>query len=180
MKKKSTGLFVIGVFAMLSSPYALANRADADSTQVNSRDQTGIEANRASADATKVNNRDRSVHDTKRVGTESSMSATDDQENRVGADNSKMNSRDKSNQAMNAGDQSNDKKDMEITQSIRKELVENDDLSVNAKNIKVITSGGKVVVTGPVHSLQEKNMIERIAVNAAGPQNVQNQITVTN
>ena len=52
-------------------------------------------------------------------------------------------------------------------------------VSVNARNVKVITSKGKVTLRGPVNSDTEKETIDRIAREVAWDQNVDNQIEVT-
>jgi osmotically-inducible protein OsmY len=60
-------------------------------------------------------------------------------------------------------DQSNDPKDVKITQKIRKALVADDALSITAKNIKIITVHGKVILRGPVANVQEKKKIAKMA-----------------
>ena len=88
--------------------------------------------------------------------------------------------------AMNAGapgaptplDQSNTSSDLEITQAIRKKVVGDDDLSFNAKNVKIITVSGKVTLRGPVESSQERATIERSARDVPGVKRVDNQLEV--
>ena len=63
-------------------------------------------------------------------------------------------------------DQSNDPKDMKITQKIRKALVADDSLSTNAKNIKIITVHGKVILRGPVATVHEKTKIATLTGSA--------------
>jgi hyperosmotically inducible periplasmic protein len=65
-------------------------------------------------------------------------------------------------------DQSGDKRDLEMTQRIRKALVDDDTLSTNAKNIKVITVNGIVTLRGPVDSMEERNKIVAKATPIAG------------
>ena len=97
----------------------------------------------------------------------------------INADNSARNKLNHANSAATADQQSHSKKDVEITQQIRRELMEDKDLSTYSKNIKVVTSRGKVVVTGPVRTSEERTAIEEIAKNVAGDENVQNQISIT-
>ena len=75
------------------------------------------------------------------------------------ADNTGKNARDKSGVTLTPMDQSNDKRDLDMTQKIRKALVDDDSLSNNAKNIKVITVNGIVTLRGPVESAEERKKI---------------------
>ena len=50
----------------------------------------------------------------------------------------------------------------------------------NARNVKVITANGKVVLRGPVNTEEEKRRIGEIASNVAGDGNVENQLEVKN
>jgi hyperosmotically inducible protein len=74
--------------------------------------------------------------------------------------------------------QSESPKDLAITQRIRQELMHDDALSLTAKNVKVITINGKVVLKGAVHTSKEKEVIQAQAEKIAGPQNVDNQVAV--
>ena len=51
-------------------------------------------------------------------------------------------------------------------------------MSVNARNVKIITADGKVTLRGPVNTQEEKDAIDGIAKNVAGKDNVDNQIEV--
>jgi osmotically-inducible protein OsmY len=75
------------------------------------------------------------------------------------ADNTGKNARDKSGATLTPMDQSNDKRDLDMTQKIRKALVDDNSLSNNAKNIKVITVNGIVTLRGPVESAEERNKV---------------------
>ena len=77
-----------------------------------------------------------------------------------------------------ATDQSNDKSDTDLTAKIRRHLTKDDRLSVDAQNVKIVTSGGKVTLTGPVDSAAEKKIVCQHAVKAAGKANVSDQTTV--
>jgi hyperosmotically inducible periplasmic protein len=83
-------------------------------------------------------------------------------------DNTGKNARDKSGDTLTPMDQSGDKRDLEMTQRIRKALVDDDTLSTNAKNIKVITVNGIVTLRGPVDSMEERNRIVAKATPIAG------------
>lgn len=81
-------------------------------------------------------------------------------------------------QALTPTDQSNTSSDIEITQAIRKKVMSDDDLSFNAKNVKIITVAGKVTLRGPVESSQESAQIERSAQAVPGVATVVNQLEV--
>ncbi|MBJ7448865.1 MAG: BON domain-containing protein [Parachlamydiales bacterium] len=73
-------------------------------------------------------------------------------------------------------DQSEDTADLKITQKIRQALIDDSMLSVNAKNIKIITVNGHVTLRGPVESKQEKQIVVAKARQIAGALNVENFI----
>lgn len=93
-------------------------------------------------------------------------------------DNSKMNERDKKMDAPTAVTQSNSKADLKMTRLIRHDLMESTTLSTYAKNVKVITQGGRVTLRGPVRSQEEKTAIEVIAKKHAGETMVDNQLEI--
>jgi hyperosmotically inducible periplasmic protein len=70
--------------------------------------------------------------------------------------------------AQTAGDQKENEADLQISQNIRKAIVGDDSLSLDAHNVKVITAGGVVTLRGPVKNQQEKNTIEAKAKQVAG------------
>ena len=87
-------------------------------------------------------------------------------------DNSRRNAADQP----TAEDQGNSPQDREMTRNIRRELMNNDSLSTNAKNIKVITSNGRVILRGPVASQQERQTIAAMVEQVVGKGNVTNQL----
>ena len=97
----------------------------------------------------------------------------------VPADNSKSNSTDPSNQSATADAQSNEKGDINITQSIRQSLVADDSLSTYAHNVKVVTVNGRVTLNGVVRSDQEKASVESKAASVVGQGNVVNDLKVS-
>lgn len=92
-------------------------------------------------------------------------------------DNTVVNERDRASTAKTPIDQNENQKDIDITASIRKRVVDTK-LSTNAHNSKIITQDGKVTLRGPVASQEEKDAIEVIAVDVAGQGNVDNQLEV--
>ena len=89
-----------------------------------------------------------------------------------------MNERDRGHANLTAMDQSNKPADLSISREIRKAVVEDADLSTEAKNVKIITIDGAVTLRGPVKNAEEKADIENKAVRVAGQGNVHNQLEV--
>jgi len=93
-------------------------------------------------------------------------------------DNTKVNKRDTNSAALTPMDQGNGQTDLKITQQIRQAVMANGSLSFTAKNVKIITQGGKVTLRGPVKSDQERSDIEAAARKVAGVTEVDNQLEV--
>ncbi len=94
------------------------------------------------------------------------------------ADNTERNVRDRDDSAKTPMDQGESEGDRTITQTIRKSIVDNDDLSMNAKNVKVITVDGTVTLRGPVKSDAEKQTIASVAQKTPGVKKVENLLEV--
>jgi hyperosmotically inducible protein len=94
------------------------------------------------------------------------------------ADNTKVNERDRNANEPTADQQKDNSSDREITQQIRKAIVNDKSLSTYAHNIKVITKGGMVTLKGPVQSEDEKKAIEAKAADIAGESKVTSQLDV--
>ena len=88
------------------------------------------------------------------------------------ADNTKINKRDASPTEHTADQQGQTEGDIEITQKIRQAVVDDESLSINAQNVKIITIDGVVTLKGPVKSEKEKMAIEEKAAQIAGKENV--------
>jgi hyperosmotically inducible periplasmic protein len=93
------------------------------------------------------------------------------------ADNTDKNERDRST-TLTPGDQNENETDRKITQQIRQEVVGTDELSTDAKNVKIITADGTVTLRGPVKSQQEKADIARIAQKVSGVKRLDNQLEI--
>ncbi|MES2662087.1 MAG: BON domain-containing protein [Pseudomonadota bacterium] len=74
-------------------------------------------------------------------------------------DNTDRNERDANDKTMLPTDQSNQENDLNVTTQIRQSIVEDDSLSTNAHNIKIITTNGTVTLRGPVDSETERERI---------------------
>jgi len=93
-------------------------------------------------------------------------------------DNTATNERDRSGETQTSGDQSNSSADLKITQAIRQALLKDGELSMTAKNIKIITDNGQVTLRGPVKNAQEKAKIDQLARSAAGGAKIVDQLDV--
>ena len=93
------------------------------------------------------------------------------------ADNTARNA-DNSTLAQTATSQSESKADIEISAAIRKSVVDDKALSVNAQNVKIITADGIVTLRGPVKNEDEKKAIEAKAKKVAGVTKVNNLLEV--
>ena len=100
------------------------------------------------------------------------------QSTQVPPDNTGRNVRDRDDATKTPGDQSENEADRTITQNVRKALTNDDSLSTDGKNVKVITSDGNVTLRGPVKSDKEKSEIENKAKQIAGVKKVDNQLEV--
>jgi len=74
-------------------------------------------------------------------------------------------------------DQSSTERDIDLTQRIRRGITSVERMSVQARNVKVISRDGFVTLRGPVESVQEKATIELLAKNA-GAAGIDNQLEV--
>jgi hyperosmotically inducible periplasmic protein len=99
-------------------------------------------------------------------------------DNKSQPDNTAINERDRSNETKTPGDQSNSPDDLKITQAIRRALMNDGQLSMTAKNIKIITAGGQVTLRGPVRNAQEKTKIGQLARSAAGSNKVVDELDI--
>lgn len=94
------------------------------------------------------------------------------------ADNTDRNERDRADTALTPGDQGESEADRGITQQVRQSVMKEDGLSMNAKNVKIITNNGTVTLRGPVESANEKASIGRLAQSATGVKQVDNQLEI--
>lgn len=91
-------------------------------------------------------------------------------------ENTRINKRDRD-EAVTPMDQSNSQPDLDITQALRKSIMDQD-LSMDAKNIKIITRNGDVILRGPVKSAAEKSRIAELAKAVPGIKTLNNQLEV--
>src|SRR5262245_13367305 len=82
-------------------------------------------------------------------------------------DNTRVNERDRGDTTTPLA-QGNNPADLDTTQAIRKAVMDDDTLSSDAKNVKIITNGGVIALRGPVKSEAEHRAIVAKAAAAAG------------
>lgn len=71
------------------------------------------------------------------------------------ADNTGRNKRDRNPGTLTPLDQGNSEADLNTTAQIRREVIAQKNMSVNAQNVKIITNAGKVTLRGAVNSQEE-------------------------
>jgi osmotically-inducible protein OsmY len=91
--------------------------------------------------------------------------------------NTRVNKRDANDSALPTADnQSNQQPDIRTAADVRKAIVDDKSLSVQAHNVKVLASGGVVTLRGPVHNADEKKRIEQLAKDVHGVTAVKNEL----
>jgi len=93
-------------------------------------------------------------------------------------DNTGVNERDRNGANKTPIDQNENTTDVKITADIRMKIVNQEGMSIDARNVKIITQDGKVTLRGPVASEDEKATVEGFAKNVAGDGNVVSQLEV--
>jgi sporulation protein YlmC with PRC-barrel domain len=93
-------------------------------------------------------------------------------------DNTARNVRDRNDSTLTPFEQGNSPADRDTTAQIRKEIIAGKGMSVNARNVKIITVNGRVTLRGPVNTAEEKAAIGEIASRIAKSENVDNQLEV--
>lgn len=107
-----------------------------------------------------------------------SLGACENPRKTPSADNTERNMRDRNSESITAGSQSETAQDRDITQRIRRALMDDNSLSTTAKNVKVITINANVTLKGPVRTQNEKETIVARAREVEGVGNVNDQLEV--
>jgi hyperosmotically inducible periplasmic protein len=94
------------------------------------------------------------------------------------ADNTKTNIPDAYNSTGTSDKQSNDATDLNLTKEIRKSVIADKALSTYAHNVKIVSVGGNVTLSGVVRSDDEKSAIEMKTDAVAGKDHVVNKLKV--
>jgi hypothetical protein len=93
-------------------------------------------------------------------------------------DNTRQIVRDRDSSMLTTLDQGNSRADVKTAAQIRKEIVADSRMSVNARNVKITAIDGRVILCGLVNSAEEKRLIGEIADRIAHAGNVDNQLEV--
>lgn len=93
-------------------------------------------------------------------------------------DDTRRNVRDRLDAALASAEPGAAPTDADITAQIRQGITDGKDLSENAKNVRVITTNGRVTLRGTVNSSAEKTTLGEIANRVARSENVDNQLAV--
>jgi len=144
---------------------------DQSSMQTESSQTTGDDTRRSDSTVATPTSRDDSS--STRVYSSDTNAAANKQ-----PDNTGKNERDRSGDSLTPGDQGESEADREITRQIRRAITANDQLSTTAKNVKIITTNGKVTLRGPVKSDQEKQAITAAAQSVTGVAGLDDQLEV--
>lgn len=94
------------------------------------------------------------------------------------ADNSAQNAGAERRNAVTAERQDNKKSNVEILAQIRRTIMDDNGLSMNAKNAKILFKNGLVTLKGPVDSDSEKARLEELAKSCSNVSSVKNMLTV--
>lgn len=94
------------------------------------------------------------------------------------ADNTGRNVRDRNDYRKTADDQSSSKENTAALADIRKAIVDNNDLSVNARNVKVMVDDTSVTIRGPVNSKKEADTIVSVAWKYSSGRQLVNELEV--
>jgi len=94
------------------------------------------------------------------------------------ADDTGVNVRDRGTGTLTPEEQGGEAADVKITAAIRRAIVKDDSLSLNAHNVKIITRDGLVTLRGPVKSAAERTKIAHLAEKAAGVKRVDDQLEI--
>jgi len=95
------------------------------------------------------------------------------------ADNTAQNAAALDKGAVTAEKQGNSKNEVEVLASIRKSIIAEKGLSMDAQNCKILYSKrGLVILRGPVDSVEEKVKVGELAKCCAGVTSIKNELTV--
>lgn len=94
------------------------------------------------------------------------------------ADNTGINERDRADTATTADQAAITGADVDLMARIRRSVVDDDSLSTNAHNVKIVATDGVVTLKGPVASAAERDAIVAKAAAVVGADHVVNQLEI--
>jgi len=95
------------------------------------------------------------------------------------ADNTNRNEKVTKNAEVTAQDQGNSQADIVLVAKVRRAILDDDSLSVNAENVKIVAKNGQVILKGPVKSATERTRLIQIANDIVGVDNVKNELELS-
>ncbi len=93
-------------------------------------------------------------------------------------ENTGVNVRDRGDVTVTPEEQGGEAGDRDITAAVRRAIVKDDSLSLNAHNVKIITRDGTVTLRGPVDNTAERTTIGQLAEKTAGVKRVDNRLEI--
>lgn len=97
----------------------------------------------------------------------------------VAADNSQTNERDRKPESLLPTDQGESQADRDISARVRRDVVADDNLGMQAKNVKIVTRDGAVTLRGVVRTPAERALVATYAKKAPGVREVNDLLEVT-
>jgi osmotically-inducible protein OsmY len=94
------------------------------------------------------------------------------------ADNTAQNRGALQKNAVTAEKQGNLQSEVDVLAGVRKCIMADKELSMDAKNAKILYSKGRVTLRGPVDSAEERAKVEELAKSCSGVSTVKNLLTV--
>jgi hyperosmotically inducible periplasmic protein len=94
------------------------------------------------------------------------------------SDNTEMNTRDKNGDTLTPQKQTNSDSDLEVLAAVRRAIVDDDNLSTSAHNVKIMVMNGVVTLRGPVNNENEKARIQELTHTVAGVVSIDNQLDI--
>jgi len=94
------------------------------------------------------------------------------------ADNTGANASDRSTTTLTAGEQPMRESDATVVRDVRRAVMAEEGLSLNARNVKIIAVDGVVTLRGPVNSERERDVIESLAARQPNVTRIENALEV--
>jgi hyperosmotically inducible periplasmic protein len=94
------------------------------------------------------------------------------------ADNTDLNDRDRNGDTLTPQKQPNSGSDIDVLAAVRSAIVDDNNLSTSAHNVKIVVVKGVVTLRGPVKSANEKARVEELTRKVAGVVNIDNRLDI--
>jgi len=94
------------------------------------------------------------------------------------ADNTDLNDRDKNGDTLTPQKQPNSGSDIDVLAAVRSAIVDDNNLSTSAHNVKIVVVKGVVTLRGPVKSANEKARVEELTRKVAGVVSIDNRLDI--